>query len=407
MEKNKQNQILDMLSQEYAYDENIDVINSNQENKNQDDTKKKNFLNKLFNKKKQDFDNISVLEEASDEMKEKMKERPVFYQEVYETNDPDVFLEVLHLRKQYNKKAKPAVNDISFKVRKGEFHAFIGANGAGKTTTIKSIVGAYAEFDGKIKICGIDNKLKESRKKLGYIPENARFPSKMSTYNYLKSMAELNGLTSKEAKEFTEKILKEFNMWNLKNVSPNKFSSGQKKKILLAQSLSNDPDILIMDEPTANLDPKSRISFFDILKDLQKQGKSIFISSHILSELDIYADSMTILDGGKIVFTGKREDAMSETMKYNYKIEVINKFENLNISPHMIIKEYPASEKKMYIISSDNKYTINDFINTLIEKNNFISIEKYHLSIEEMYKKFVIYGSVHTGGKTATIKPEK
>ncbi|WPL37169.1 ABC transporter ATP-binding protein [Malacoplasma iowae] len=273
-------------------------------------------------------------------------------------NKNEVFLEVNNLRKQYNKKAKPAVNNISFKVLAGEFHAFIGANGAGKTTTIKSIVGAYAEFEGEIKISGISNREKSSRLKLGYIPESARFPSKMSSYLYLKSMAELNGLTPKEAKEFTERILKEFNMWNLRNVSPNKFSSGQKKKILLAQSLSNNPDLLIMDEPTANLDPKSRIAFFEILKDLQSKGKSIFISSHILSELDIYANALTILDGGKIVFTGKRnqdETKNKEIYKLVTETELSNKLNSRAKTLKVEIKDYHSSEANTYIVSSETK----------------------------------------------------
>lgn len=318
-------------------------------------------------------------------------------------NKEEVFLEVNNLKKQYNKKAKPAVNNISFKVLSGEFHAFIGANGAGKTTTIKSIVGAYAEFEGEIKISGISNREKSSRLKLGYIPENARFPSKMSSYLYLKSMAELNGLSTKEAKDFTERILKEFNMWNLRNVSPNKFSSGQKKKILLAQSLSNDPDLLIMDEPTANLDPKSRIAFFEILKDLQNKGKSIFISSHILSELDIYANAITILDGGKIVFTGKRNQYDNKD-KEMYKLVLEEKLtEDLNKKAKIFnveITEYHSSEENTYIVSCESKNGINDFVKNVMEKNKIVKFEKYHLSIEEMYKKYVILGSVHTNNQT-------
>lgn len=92
-------------------------------------------------------------------------------------------MDVSNLRKQYNRKSKPAIDGISFQVRKGEFHAFIGANGDGKTTTIKSIVGAYATYEGEVKICGISNKSKESRVKLGYIPEVVRFPSRISAFN--------------------------------------------------------------------------------------------------------------------------------------------------------------------------------------------------------------------------------
>lgn len=308
----------------------------------------------------------------------------------------DVLLEVNDVVKRYSKKAKPAIDGISFKVRKGEFHAFVGANGAGKTTTIKSIVGAYAKFKGEIKICGIDNKSKFSRSKLGYIPEIARFPSRISAYKYLNSMAMLNGLSKEDANKFTNEMLDKFNMTGLKNSSPNKFSSGQKKKILLIQALSNDPDILIMDEPAANLDPRSRIEFFDILKELQQKGKAIFISSHILSELDIYADAITILDGGKIVYTGKRKKETYNNNEYSYKI-VLNKendFANISLRELNLVQD--KENKNHYIVSSNNHELLNDFISKLFSKQKLIKVESYSLSIEDMYKKYVIKGSVHT-----------
>lgn len=318
-------------------------------------------------------------------------------------------LEVIDLRKQYSRKAKPAIDKLNFKVLKGQFHAFVGANGAGKTTTIKSIVGAYANFEGKVKISGIDNHEKLSKAKLGYIPEIARFPSRISTFNYLKSMAMLNRLSSKEADEFVKKILIEFKMYDLKDVSPNKFSSGQKKKILLAQALSNNPDILIMDEPAANLDPKARIDFFNILKNLQKEGKSIFISSHILSELDLYADSLTILDGGKIVFTGKRSNAEHKGNKYAFRVNLLKKddFGKYNISDFAI--EQDDEEPKNYIISSNNKEKLDEFLGNLFKSNKVSKIEVYKLTIEDMYKKYVVLGSVHTGYKlnaNSTIEKE-
>lgn len=314
-------------------------------------------------------------------------------------NSDSPLLEVIDLRKQYTRKAKPAIDKLNFKVLKGQFHAFVGANGAGKTTTIKSIVGAYANFEGKVKISGIDNHEKMSKAKLGYIPEIARFPSRISTYNYLKSMAMLNRLTSKEADEFVKKILIEFKMYDLKDVSPNKFSSGQKKKILLAQALSNNPDILIMDEPAANLDPKARIDFFNILKNLQKEGKSIFISSHILSELDLYADSLTILDGGKIVFTGKRNNEEHKGNKYAFRVNLLKKddFGKQNINDFTF--EQDQEEPRNYIISSNNKEKLDDFLGNLFKKNKVSKIEVYKLTIEDMYKKYVVLGSVHTGYK--------
>ena len=337
--------------------------------------------------------------EKNDESKEIVEEK-----QPKEINPDDVLLEVSHLRKQYNKKAKPAIDDLNFKVLRGQFHAFIGANGAGKTTTIKSIVGAYANFEGSVKICGISNKEKESKLKLGYIPEIARFPANISTFNYLKTMAMLNKLSKKEAEEFTKNILIEFKMYNLKNVCPNKFSSGQKKKILLAQSLSNNPDILIMDEPAANLDPRARIDFFKTLKELQKKhNKSIFISSHILSELDLYADSLTILDGGKIVYTGIKEEAEkqenNDLFKYRVTLTDEGYFDKNKIDSKMFTLEQDEEDKCLFIITSKSEEALNNLIGNLFKQNKISKIESYKLTIEDLYKKYVILGSVHTGYK--------
>lgn len=208
-------------------------------------------------------------------------------------------------------------------------------------------------------------------------------------------MAMLNRLFEKEAAYFVNNILEKFNMEKLKKVFPNKFSSGQKKKILLAQALSNNPDILIMGEPTTNLDPKARIEFFEILKDLQSQGKSIFISSHILSELDIYANAITILDGGKIVFSGKRDLALDDN-KGSYKIVLKQEgdFGRVNLSNLKIVQD--LENKNEYLVSSSNKSLLNNFISNLFKEGKLLKSEEYRLSIEEMYKKYVIKGSVHT-----------
>lgn len=233
-------------------------------------------------------------------------------EKLIELNDKEItdlnsktLVQVINLSKKYNKKSNNVIDNLNFEIKSGEFHAFIGANGAGKTTTIKAIVGAYAKFDGKIIIDGFSNYTSIAKERIGYIAEKAVFPKNLNTLEYLATMAILSGISKKEAFKLAENKLKELNMENLYKKNPNNFSSGQKKKVLLTQALINNPKILIMDEPAANLDPIARIELFDLLKQLQSKGVSIFISSHILAELDKYADHVTILDGGKIVYTGK------------------------------------------------------------------------------------------------------
>lgn len=215
-------------------------------------------------------------------------------------------VQVINLTKHYKNRKVPAVNDISFNIYPGEFHAFIGANGAGKTTTIKSIIGAYSNYNikGEILIDSKKNYDVEAKIKVGYIPEYALFPKKIKTREYLILMTMLSGYEYKDAIKLTDDLLIKMNMVQFSNKRPDSLSSGQKKKILLAQALIHNPSILIMDEPAANLDPNARDELYSLLVSLQHEGKAIFLSSHILDEISKYATYATILDGGKIVFDG-------------------------------------------------------------------------------------------------------
>ena len=303
--------------------------------------------------------------------------------------NPSYILEVINLCKKYKPNSPWIINNLNFHIKKGEFHAFIGGNGAGKTTTIKSVIGAYAKFDGCVYIAGKNNFNKESKKFMGYIPEIARFPDGMSARNYLISMCEMSGLSHHDSVKYTDKKLKEFNMQRLAKKSPNNFSSGQKKKILLAQALVHNPDLLIMDEPAANLDPIARIEFFNILKKLQKEGKAIFISSHILSELDKFADTCTVLDGGKIVYTGKVE---SDIPSYVININNKKKDELFNL-----LKQNNLDFDEL----DEFEWVINNFSNLVfleeLKNNEFIfNYFKHKRTLENIYNTYVIKGSIET-----------
>lgn len=213
---------------------------------------------------------------------------------------------ISNFTKHYKGRSRAAVENINFNIYPGHFHAFIGANGAGKTTTIKSIIGAYSKYTmkGKILINGESNDTVKAKQLIGYIPENAVFPKKMTSIDYLVLMAMLAGYKLKDAKGLANDILVKLNMTSFAKKFPDSFSSGQKKKMLLAQALIRNPSILIMDEPAANLDPLARDDLFDTLLTLQKEGKAIFLSSHILDEIGKYATYVTILDDGKVVHDG-------------------------------------------------------------------------------------------------------
>ncbi len=307
-------------------------------------------------------------------------------------------LEVESFTKRYKGSKIPAVENVTFNVMPGEFHGFIGANGAGKTTTIKSLIGAYAKFEGSVKMFGHKHSSLEAKRHIGYIPEAAKFPKGMTTLSYITYMSYLSGMPMSKAKKYAKEKLIELGLEKVMKRSPNTFSSGQKKKVLLAQALVHNPEIIIMDEPAANLDPKARFEFFQDLKELQHQGKSIFISSHILAELDKFVDSLTIVDGGKIVFTGSMKDA-TENPELEY-----------------FIKGESEKDNRIIVAVADKleiKYKQEDggFIFYMVERKNIIKVMEYFakakiaidtfknrkMSLEEVYKKYVLLGSRETG----------
>ncbi|AIV03809.1 ABC transporter ATP-binding protein [Candidatus Malacoplasma girerdii] len=319
---------------------------------------------------------------------------------VYEQSKIKPVLFVRNLTKYYRHKKISTIDNLTFNVYPGEFHAFIGANGAGKTTTIKSLITSYYNWSGTVLINGYKNTDEKAKAKIGYIPEKAVFPENLSTYEYLKWMVLLSGVDKAKAKQHIEEQLKSFGMWNMRKRSPNTFSSGQKKKILLIQTLIHDPDIIIMDEPVANLDPKARIDFFDQLIKLKAMKKSIFISSHVLAELDVYADSLTILDGGKIVYSGKKDTLLKKYDKKEYAL-------TLEIKHHKtLIKyldenkiEYSINEEhnETFIIKNINEKQLEDLQMFLISHKLFFqSFNKINVSLEDIYRKLIVYGSRDT-----------
>jgi ABC-2 type transport system ATP-binding protein len=195
------------------------------------------------------------------------------------------------------------LKNVNFELPEGVLCAFIGSNGAGKTTTIKSIVGLYPYNDGKITINDVDAKKYQSRYGLGYVPEKENFP-KVKVGNFLQSCVDFFHIDKVKSDEITRKLLEAFGISDLVDKRLNKLSSGQKKKILIIQGLLHNPDLLIMDEPTENMDPDARMVFYQIIEQLKQEKKTIFVSTHNLDEIQKHADYIIIIRSGEILFTG-------------------------------------------------------------------------------------------------------
>lgn len=219
-----------------------------------------------------------------------------------------ILLEVVDLKKSYAKKL--ILKGISFKIWPKQVHIFAGSNGAGKTTTIKCLVDAYKKWTGSILIDGLPNDLPEAKRKIAYLPELPAFPKNMKVQEYLYSFAILLHKKNKDAKKKVEELLNRLKIQDLANIKAKFLSSGQKRKVFFAQSLLTDPDLYVLDEPTAHMDPAAREEFYKFVVSEKQRGKSFFISTHILDEVDRITDYVTIIEEGQIMFSGPKQEEL-------------------------------------------------------------------------------------------------
>jgi ABC-2 type transport system ATP-binding protein len=195
-----------------------------------------------------------------------------------------------------------AVNGISIKVKQGTIHGFIGPNGAGKTTTMKMLIGALKPSAGSGTIKGNKIGSLPARRVFGFSPEHPQFYDNMNARDYLVYMGKVSGLPGSRAGERALEMLKWLELEEFADKKVGGFSAGMRQKLSLAQAMIHEPELLILDEPTANLDPAGRLGIIKKLRQLAREKKiTVFISSHILSELEKMVDEVTIISHGKVV----------------------------------------------------------------------------------------------------------
>lgn len=195
-----------------------------------------------------------------------------------------------------------AVDGIDLAVKKGTIHGFIGPNGAGKTTTMKMLIGALRPTKGGGTIGGSRIGSLESRNAFGFSPEHPMFYNSMTAFDYLVYLGRVSGLGKNEAGKRATELLKWLDLDEFAAKKVGGFSAGMRQKLSLAQAMIHEPELLILDEPTANLDPAGRLNIINKLRQLCKErGMTVFISSHILSELEKLVDDVTLINHGKLV----------------------------------------------------------------------------------------------------------
>jgi len=212
----------------------------------------------------------------------------------------DIIIQVSDLTKRYD--GIIAIDHINFEVREGEVFGFLGPNGAGKTTTIRILTGLSKPTEGNAFIFGLDiySKIVQIKKYTGIVPEISNLYDELSAEDNLMFMAQLYGVPKVLAKKRIEELLKTFKLYERKGSAFRTFSRGMKRALTIASALVHNPKILFLDEPTVGLDVVAARSLRNLISNLHKEGKTIFLTTHYLEEADLLCDRVAIVVKGKI-----------------------------------------------------------------------------------------------------------
>lgn len=303
-------------------------------------------------------------------------------------------VEIENLTKDYEtgfwrKKKTRALDGLSLQVEGGQIFGFLGGNGAGKTTTIKILMSLLLAEGGTARILGHDITDVEMRRRIGYCPENPYFYDYLKAAELMDYFGALFGYGTAARKQRTEELLTRVGLdekdWNKQL---RKFSKGMLQRVGLAQSLINEPEIVFLDEPMSGLDPIGRREIRELISELRDKGTTVFMSTHILSDIEALCDNVAILRKGKLAATGKLDDLLTQGGE-TQEFEIVVK----NVSAEDLSREVEILSSAM-VTAKPNGAIINVPEESDIEKilqitkragGKLVSVQPVRQSLEELF----------------------
>jgi ABC-2 type transport system ATP-binding protein len=305
-------------------------------------------------------------------------------------------IEIENLSKDYEvgfwkKKKVRALDGLNLQVEGGQIFGFLGGNGAGKTTTIKILMSLMFPTTGTARILGSDISDVKMHSRIGYCPENPYFYDYLKARELMNYFGELFGLDAAQRNRKTEELLTKVGLeekdWNKQL---RKFSKGMLQRVGLAQSLINEPEIVFLDEPMSGLDPIGRREIRELIAELREKGTTVFMSTHILSDIEALCDNVAILRGGKLAATGNLNDLLTnsgETQIYEITVKGI---------PAEVLRSEIANISGATVSAKPNGANIQVLDEKDIDKllpiirnegGSLISVQPVRQSLEELFVK--------------------
>lgn len=304
-------------------------------------------------------------------------------------------IEVEDLRKTYRsgtviRRSHEALKGVTFKVEPGEVFALLGPNGAGKTTFINVLLGIVRKSGGAAKLLGHVAGRKASRRRVGYLPENLRIPRHLNANSAMDYYGGLSGMSRSEVRAKRGELLERVGLADRAKDSVRKYSKGMQQRLGLAQALLHDPDLLFLDEPTDGLDPVGRNHVRTLLQDLRDAGKSVFLNSHLLQEVEMVSDRVAILDRGVLRGIGSVDEiATGQQQRLDVAFDVIGDKQAIDTAlgqRELTRRESLDSRQTRLVLQLEDQAAIDRLLDDLRKQQvSIVSIARRRASLEEAF----------------------
>ncbi len=284
----------------------------------------------------------------------------------------------------FGKKKVEALTKLNLCVSKGMIFGLLGPNGAGKTTLIKLLLGIIFPTSGSAKILEKDISNYRIKNRVGYLPENHKYPAYLKGGDVLQFFGKLSDLDGDYLKKRVDELLEMVKLSQWKKTKVKNYSKGMMQRLGLAQAMLNDPELIFLDEPTDGVDPIGRKEIRDILLELKNQGKTIFLNSHLLSEVELITDRVGILNKGKLLREGTVKELTEKKEEYKLSVEGdgIDKLSNEILNNINLTK----MQNGYYSLRVENTQELNRILDLL--RNNGVVIKEFSQqknTLEEMF----------------------
>jgi ABC-2 type transport system ATP-binding protein len=309
-------------------------------------------------------------------------------------------IEILGLEKTYSvgfwrKRPKRALHPLQLTVEDGEIFGFLGPNGAGKTTTLKLLMGLVFPTAGSARILGREWTDPSVKAQIGFLPEQPYFYDHLTAHELLEYYGQLSGVPAKQRKQRVEQVLDQVGLRDVRGVQLRKFSKGMLQRVGIGQAILHDPKLVFFDEPMSGLDPMGRREVRDLMEQLKHEGKTVFFSTHILSDAEALCDRVAIIHRGELRGVGAIEDLTSSVQG---KVEVIWQGSQVPASIKALGTEIRVTSDRVRAIISENQQdAVIDALRR--ERLRLVAITPVRTSLEAYFVEKLRHAETSVGSK--------